>query len=165
MRQHSSPLDCKDPLEGNQNYLCTTAPCKIKLGTSTSVVPQHSGQYETIKWRSNLSKEIQHILRTKFEWIKIWIGFYWSQLYISAVPLTSQEWTAINTLASTLVWVGSSMLKCITLAKAFGNTLLTVDDTEGEGGAPQAGVWLLFRQLSAVVWAKGAVETHQIMGP
>lgn len=73
MRQRSSVVDCKDPLEGNQNYLYTTAPCKIKKCINTSrkysIVMQWSGQYETTKGRINFSKEIQHILRIKFEWI------------------------------------------------------------------------------------------------
>lgn len=70
-------------------------------------------------WESNLNA------------FKIWIGFYWNQFYTGAVPLTSQEWTAIGASANTLVWVGSSTLRCITLTKALRNILLP-------GGASQA---------------------------
>lgn len=104
-------------------------------------------------WESNLNA------------FKISTGFYRNQFYTGAVPLTSQEWTAIGASANTLVWVGSSTFRYITLMKALRNILLPGGDFEGEGGASQAGLWLLVRQLSPAVWATGTVETSQMMAP
>lgn len=61
--------------------------------------------------------------------------------------------------------VGSQRLRGIALTKAFRKTLSTVGDSDGEGGASQAGVWLLDRLLSPVVWATGTGEPPQMTGP
>lgn len=54
MRQHSSPVGCKDLLEGNQSYLCTTAPYQEMHASSQET---HSNNEEFMAIGNNEARE------------------------------------------------------------------------------------------------------------
>lgn len=89
MRQHSSPVDCKDPLAGNQDYLCTAAPCKgrdaqIPAGNA-ALWPCNQEEQKSPPVKKYNSPEYWE---PNLHGFMICLGFYWSHLYSRAVPLT-----------------------------------------------------------------------------
>lgn len=155
MRQHSSSVDCKDPLTGNQNYLCTTAPCKPrnaqtprgKAAPWPSVqgsAEQPSGAETTV--RKYNSPEYQEPNLPGF---MIWLGFYWSHLYTRAMPLTGVRSNRYVSKRTRLGRFISAQVHPINKGIRMHFSL------DAQESASQAGVWLLGRQLCPVVWAEG----------
>lgn len=87
MRQHSSPVDCKDPLTGNQNYPCTTAPCK---GRDAQIPRGNAALWPSIEGSTEQPNAAEITIRKynspeywepNLHRFMTWPGFYWSHLY------------------------------------------------------------------------------------
>lgn len=154
MRQHSSPVDCKDPLTRNQNYLCTTAPCKRRNAQiprgNAALWPRVQGSTEPRGAEITVRKyNSPEYWEPNLQGFMVWLRFYWSHLYTRAVPLTGTKSSRFVSQHTCLGWFINAQVHPINKGIRMHFSL------DAQESASQAGFWLLGRQLCPVVWAEG----------